>query len=114
MTGGKVEQGSQISQISSEHLRETFKTAVNGCLVKTYTADQERYHQVQQNTCVVYEQKLTRDPAVPPRLGAHCSRFTARFTDDNKLFEVVKAKRICEDLKKEIAKLGEWVIEWQM
>ena len=38
----------------------------------------------------------------------------AKFADDMKLFWVVKTRRDCEELQKDLSKLGEWVAKWQM
>ena len=38
----------------------------------------------------------------------------AKFADDTKLFQVVKTRRDCEELRKNLSKLGEWVAKWQM
>lgn len=38
----------------------------------------------------------------------------AKFTADNKLFEVVKMKADYEELQKDLRKLNEWPIKWQM
>ena len=38
----------------------------------------------------------------------------AKFADDTKLFRVVKTKRDCEELQKDLSKLGEWAEKWQM
>lgn len=38
----------------------------------------------------------------------------ARFVDDTKLFRVVKAKNVCEDLQKDLSKVVEWALQWQM
>ena len=38
----------------------------------------------------------------------------ARFADDTKLFKVVKTQRDCEELQRDLSKLGEWASKWQM
>lgn len=38
----------------------------------------------------------------------------AKFTADNKLFKVVKMKADYEELQKDLRKLNEWPIKWQM
>lgn len=38
----------------------------------------------------------------------------AKFTADNKLFKAVKMKADYEELQKDLRKLNEWPIKWQM
>ena len=38
----------------------------------------------------------------------------AKFADDTKLFHVVKTREDCEELQKDLSKLGEWATKWQM
>ena len=38
----------------------------------------------------------------------------AIFADDTKLSRLVKTRRDCEELQKDLSKLGEWVAKWQM
>ena len=38
----------------------------------------------------------------------------AKFADDTKLFRVVKTRRDCEELQKDLSKLEEWAAKWQM
>ena len=37
-----------------------------------------------------------------------------KFADDTKLFQVVKTRRDCEELQKDLSKLAEWAAKWQM
>ena len=38
----------------------------------------------------------------------------AKFADDTKHFQVVRIRRDCEELQKDLFKLGEWAVKWQM
>ena len=38
----------------------------------------------------------------------------AKFADDRKLFWGVKTRRDCEEFQKDVSKLREWVVKWQM
>ena len=38
----------------------------------------------------------------------------AKFADDTKLFKVVTTQRDCEELQRDLSKLGEWASKWQM
>ena len=47
-------------------------------------------------------------------LETEISSEMAKFADYMKFFQVVKTRRDCEVLQKELSKLGEWVAKWQM
>ena len=38
----------------------------------------------------------------------------AKFANCTKLFQVVKTRRDCDQLQKDLSKLGEWAAKWQM
>ena len=42
------------------------------------------------------------------------SREVAKFANDTKLFKVVRTQRDCEELQRDLYKLGEWEPKWQM
>ncbi|CAM4541138.1 unnamed protein product [Lepidochelys olivacea] len=38
----------------------------------------------------------------------------AKFADDAKLLKIVKSKADCEELQRDLAKMGDWATKWQM
>ena len=38
----------------------------------------------------------------------------AKFADDTKLFKVDTTQRDCEELQRDLSKLGEWASKWQI
>ena len=81
---------------------------LGGPIHRCFYASVQRTKRREGNSSVPHFNRFIND------LETGISSGVEKFTDDTKLFWVVKTTRDCEELQKDLSRLGEWAVKWQM